>query len=461
VTITAYDQSHKRTTVDTRIVVRKADQGIAGPAHLPAATYGDPPRTISATADSGLPVDVRSLTPRICATSGTHGTTIAFLAPGDCRLLEHQAGDITYNPATEGRLITVGPASATAHITPAAAQFSDPVPDLHVLGQVTGLVGSDTLSGSVSGCTAAGLGTAAGVVTSPAGSYALTGCTGLSNSYYTVDYTGALTVNPEDATLTPTSPSYVPTAPASAATATVPLSVSVSQADDGHLGDLTNAHVDFLVWGSANDTTTPDYTLADVPVDASGTAATTAQLPPGAYRYTVRLSDNRFYTAPPGEDSFVVFQPKPGTRAGGGGWVLDPGAAGNHKAQFDFNVTNDKTGATTGAVSYSWLDAGDGYTYTASCSDWSGGGLLVADTNATIACRGSLTAVNPATGTPVPGLGGAGYSIVLKVTDNGTGKADTLSLTLETPGAAPAHTVATASGGQLNIGGGNVTVQTK
>jgi hypothetical protein len=193
----------------------------------------------------------------------------------------------------------------------------------------------------------------------------------------------------------------------------------------------------------------------------SGTASATLTLPPDVYRYVARFNPSSYFNGLPVMDAFVVFRPTAGTRASGGGWVSDPAAGGNHKAQFAFNVTNGSSGIASGGATFSWLNPTDGYLYAASCSDWSAGGLLVSGNAATLTCRGSLGALNPATGMPVAGLGGSGYSMVLKATDNGGGKSDTLSVTIKTPAGAIAHNLASAGGGQVTIGGGNIMVKQK
>jgi hypothetical protein len=59
-------------------------------------TYGDPDLTVSATADSGLPVAFGSKTPLICSAAGD---TVSILAAGTCTITASQPGDATRAPA--------------------------------------------------------------------------------------------------------------------------------------------------------------------------------------------------------------------------------------------------------------------------------------------------------------------------------------------------------------------------
>src|SRR5205085_3464198 len=188
---------------------------------LPFATCGDAPRTFTPPrATSGLPVSVTTTTPEVCSPGGDYGRTLTFVSAALCTLHYEQAGNDTYEAAeTVPGFQRVNRANASVSVTPPSVQYSDPVPGLNVPGPVTGLIGSDKLSGALSDCSATDLvKTAAGEVASPAGSYPLVGCGGLANSNYTVSYRGALSVTPEDATLTATTPTFVSTATAASAT---------------------------------------------------------------------------------------------------------------------------------------------------------------------------------------------------------------------------------------------------
>jgi DNA/RNA endonuclease G (NUC1)/methionine-rich copper-binding protein CopC len=89
----------------------KGDQAIdfAQPAD---ATYGDPPRAISATGGaSGNPVTFTAA--GACASSGINGATITFTAPGSCTVTASQAGSDLYNAAADVvRTFTITDATA-------------------------------------------------------------------------------------------------------------------------------------------------------------------------------------------------------------------------------------------------------------------------------------------------------------------------------------------------------------
>jgi len=81
---------------------------------------GTPP---SATASSGLPVTITSLTPAQCqATAGASSYTITLLAVGTCTLQATQAGNVNYNPATpvDGSFVIFSPTSAVTSSKTAA-----------------------------------------------------------------------------------------------------------------------------------------------------------------------------------------------------------------------------------------------------------------------------------------------------------------------------------------------------
>ncbi|QJR16528.1 RCC1 domain-containing protein [Usitatibacter palustris] len=70
-------------------------------ADIPDANVASSPLTVTATASSGLPVDIASIAaaggPQVCWTSGM---TVTFSSPGVCTLSATQTGDVDYMPAT-------------------------------------------------------------------------------------------------------------------------------------------------------------------------------------------------------------------------------------------------------------------------------------------------------------------------------------------------------------------------
>jgi DNA-binding beta-propeller fold protein YncE len=66
----------------------------------PSASFDEGSSTVEATASSGLPVTFESKTTGICATSGTSGEKVNFLAAGICTIAATQAGSANWNAAT-------------------------------------------------------------------------------------------------------------------------------------------------------------------------------------------------------------------------------------------------------------------------------------------------------------------------------------------------------------------------
>ena len=349
--------------------------------------------------------------------------------------------------------LTVTPAPAKVTVSPPTVQYSDPAPNLEVVGSVSGLVGSDVLAGSLTGCAASGLTAVAGKVTSPAGTYPLTGCAGLTNPNYTVSYQGALTVQPEDADLTYTGGWYFTTGTAS--TTSVPVSATVSQAADGSAGDLTKARVDFLVFKSTNFGATPDYSVTGVMVNSSGIAtATLAGLPADTYHLVTRLAaGNGYFRALLSEEELTVYTPVPGASASGGGHVPDTDTA-RGKGHLGFSVSYSKQTSPRGQATYSWRNRSNGFDYIVRSNSWSGGSLVFDRTKVTLVAKANLTVIDPATGLVVPSLSGGNYEIKVVAVDNGNGgTTDTYAVTIKNPSGATVHAVSA-----VNLTGGNITV---
>jgi hypothetical protein len=327
------------------------------------------------------------------------------------------------------------------------------VPNLNVVGSVSGLVGTDTLAGSLTGCVASGLTAVAGAVTSPAGTYPLTGCTGLANPNYTVSYQGALTVQLEDADVTYTGGWYFTTGTAS--TTSVPVSATVTQALDGSAGDLTKARVSFLLFKSTNLGSTPDYSIVGVVVNSSGIAtATFAGVPADTYHLVTRLAvGNSYFQALLSEEELTVYTPSRDVSAGGGGHVPDADAA-RSKGHFGFSVSYGKQSTPRGQATYSWRNPINGYDYVVRSTSWSGGALVFDRSKVTLVSKANLTVINPATGLVVPSLSGGNFEIKVVAVDNGSGgTSDTYSVSIKNPSGATVHAVAA-----VNLTGGNITV---
>ncbi len=81
--------------------ITKANQTITFPA-LPNKDYSDPPFTVYGTASSELPVTFTSLTPSVCTTTGTNGTTVTLVGSGTCTIRADQAWQRQLQPGRAG-----------------------------------------------------------------------------------------------------------------------------------------------------------------------------------------------------------------------------------------------------------------------------------------------------------------------------------------------------------------------
>ncbi len=96
------------TPIAQSFTVMHGSQTIAFGA-LSNQTFGSAPFTVAATARSGLTVRFSSLTPRVCAISGT---TVTLLAAGACTIQARQPGNAGYAaaaPVNEGFQVTQDP----------------------------------------------------------------------------------------------------------------------------------------------------------------------------------------------------------------------------------------------------------------------------------------------------------------------------------------------------------------
>ena len=95
------------TPVPQTLTINKADQTITF-GTLAAKTYGDPPFSLTAIADSGLTVSYASSDPSVASVSGS---TVTILQAGTTTLTASQAGDGNHNAASPvARSLTVNAA---------------------------------------------------------------------------------------------------------------------------------------------------------------------------------------------------------------------------------------------------------------------------------------------------------------------------------------------------------------
>ena len=410
--------------------------------------YGDS-LFISASSLLLLPVtlSVDAASAGVCSLSGT---TLAATGIGTCSVTARQAGNDEYEPAQTTVSVAVVKAKATVHVASATVQYSDALPNLNVVDHVSGLVGGDSLAGSLTGCTAAI--TASGKVTSGAGSYPVTGCSGMSNGNYDVAYSGSVSVTPENASLSYDNGYFFATG--SGGTGTATMTASLKQSADGAPGDPAKVKVDFLLFKSTNLGTVPDFKMQNVSIGSNGSVTVNlAGLPADFYHVLVRQSGGSgFFTATEAADDITVYTPVAGTSASGGGWVVDPNAGGGKKGHFGISVSINKQKVPTGEVTYRWIDATSGFEYVVRSNSWSGGAALIDKKTATLTAKANLTVVNPATRAVVPALSGGNYSIKVVATDGGS--TDTFAVTIKSPAGTVVKQV-----GPLQVSGGNITVK--
>ena len=108
--------------VSLDVTIARATQTITFTSTAPTnAMYNGPAYTVTATADSGLPVTlaISGASAPVCALSGSSsGSLVTFTAPGTCLIDADQAGDGTYAPAPQAhQSFAVGPGVQTLSIT--------------------------------------------------------------------------------------------------------------------------------------------------------------------------------------------------------------------------------------------------------------------------------------------------------------------------------------------------------
>ena len=116
-------------------------------------TYGDAPYTISATGGgSGNPVVFTSSNSAIATCSGTNGTTITVIAPGNCTIYANQAGNSSYNAAPQAsQSLTVDKKALTIDAAAATGKVYDGNTTATITGTLSSRIGADVVSLSLSG----------------------------------------------------------------------------------------------------------------------------------------------------------------------------------------------------------------------------------------------------------------------------------------------------------------------
>lgn len=122
-------------------------------------------------------------------------------------------------------------------------------------------------------------------------------------------------------------------------------------------------------------------------------------------------------------------------------------------------ATSGSTFATTGTTTpegqlvYVFRGA-DGYTYVVKSNSWQGGGAAFTPTGASFSGKANVTVIDPATGLPVPGLGGGNLTFRVGVT---SGSSPSFAISVYDANGLLYHQAGTTVS-QLTLGGGNVVI---
>jgi hypothetical protein len=139
-------------TVSQSFAVVLAGQSIAF-ASPGAQTLGTAPAALSATASSGLVVDIASTTPAVCT---VNGNTLSLLAVGSCTVRASQAGNAMFAPATAvTQTFNITAAAQTLSFTSPGGQTLGTAPPALVASATSGLAVS-FMSSTPAVCTVSG-----------------------------------------------------------------------------------------------------------------------------------------------------------------------------------------------------------------------------------------------------------------------------------------------------------------
>ncbi len=247
-------------------------------------------------------------------------------------------------------------------------------------------------------------------------------------------------------------------------TATVRLAAKLTQDNDGSAGDITEATVTFKIYKF--NATTASYTVANVPVNASGEALTTYTLPADTYSISVDVdSNNGYWTADPINLGLLnITVPSDEQRSSGGGWVTDAASASG-KANLAFSVSATRNGQPKGNVSFSFKGA-DGFNYLVKGNSWQGGYLQFSAepgvtpavyTGSNIKGSCNVQKIDPTTGLVVASFGNYTFEIFTRDGDLlNPRRGDSYSITVRDNSNAVFHQVGSPNS-LITLGGGNIT----
>jgi len=248
----------------------------------------------------------------------------------------------------------------------------------------------------------------------------------------------------------------------------VRLAAHLTQDADGAPGDITLAKVTFEIFKSSNMGSTPDLTVAGVPVDSNGDAITFL---PGvvADTYVVKVkidATNGYWTASPvGLGTINVAVGTDDQQTSGGGWIPDPESV-NGKGNFGFTVKGGN-GSPKGNSIYIFRGL-DGFNYIVKSTSWSGGYLNFSNEPSTsISNRSSFKGkavvqkVDPQTGAVVQSFGNFSFIVDTRDGDLLTPRSfDAYAITVLDNNGLIWRRVGTNLA-LLPLGGGNVLVKAK
>ncbi len=149
--------SYLPASAEWSFLILQATQEIAF-TPLPNVLLSGGPLSLSATASSGLPVTFVSLTPTVCAVSGS---LLQLANAGLCTLEARQAGDSNYGPAAASQSFSIGPLAQTIAFAPlsppwtlvATASSGLPVAFSSLTPGICGVAGNQAILGNPGLCT--------------------------------------------------------------------------------------------------------------------------------------------------------------------------------------------------------------------------------------------------------------------------------------------------------------------
>jgi hypothetical protein len=297
---------------------------------------------------------------------GSASISTSTLSLGSHSITATYDGSTLFVGSTSSQLGVAVAKSPASLSTPAAVtgQYSDAVNVTSTLtdGQGAPIVGATVTftlgSQSVTATTDAN-GVAAAPITllSPAGTASVVASfAGDATDTAATSSPGSVTITKENATASYTGPTSVST---SSTTANVALTAAVSQANDGSLGDLSNATVVFKLYRSTNTSmTTPDITVGPVAVvpavgGLTGTATASVSVAPATYTIVASVDPaNGWFTAPDSVPATLkvaaqtVSSDAPVLLVGGGRFVSTSHAEGaiDMRANFEKRTTTPRGG---------------------------------------------------------------------------------------------------------------------